>query len=71
MTIPIERTQSVLRTSRLLLELASRPEGVDPRMLPLRAESLLRHFPASGDFALSSRALPLIWADPNRTRPYE
>jgi hypothetical protein len=65
MTIPFERTQSVLRARDLLMDLAAVHEDIDLEALRGRARTLLRHFPEPVHFQLSAALAPGIWADPD------
>ena len=68
MTVPRERTASVLRTRQFLLELA------DPRATPRvplqvrqRAMSLLKHLPTGAELALAAKALPDVFGPPGKS----
>jgi hypothetical protein len=63
-TIPYERTQSLLQARQLLINLAS-GDPPDWELVHYRARTLLRHFPEPADIALSGKVLPNIWAHPN------
>ena len=65
MTMPNERTRSVLRTRELLQMLASGSDVADMDELRDRALSLLRHFPDEMHFAWSAQALPAVWGNPD------
>ena len=62
MTIPFERTQTVLRTRELLKKLAF-GEGRDPEKLRRRVEALQKHLPTAVDISLSAGMLPTLWAN--------
>lgn len=64
MTIPYERTLSVLRTRDLLLELAYAPTSRSKRTLRDHAKSLLKHYPDEYHLEVSARQAPDIWGDP-------
>jgi hypothetical protein len=65
MTIPYERTQSVLAARQLLMDLAAAPDDIDLEAFRGRARTLLRHFPERVHFHLSAALAPGIWADPD------
>ncbi|REE17129.1 hypothetical protein B0G71_0067 [Paraburkholderia sp. BL27I4N3] len=65
MTMPHERTRSVLRTRELLQMLASGSDVPDMDELRDRALSLLRHFPDKMHFAWSAQVLPAVWGNPD------
>lgn len=64
MTIPYERTLSVLRTRDLLLELAYAASTRNKRTLRDPARSLLKHYPDEYHLKVSARQAPDIWGDP-------
>ncbi|WP_429344544.1 BPSL0761 family protein [Paraburkholderia sp. GAS42] len=64
MTIPIERTASVLRARDLLTELSTVPDDADLEVLRERARRLLRHYPEFLHLQSSSAMAPEIWGDP-------
>lgn len=62
MTIPYERTRSILETRDFLRELQ------DPRLTPRvpasvreHARALLRHYPSYADIELAHKALPMVY----------
>ncbi|REG49639.1 hypothetical protein B0G80_6037 [Paraburkholderia sp. BL6669N2] len=65
MTIPYERTLSVVVARQLLDELARASDGADLERLRDRARSVLRHFPEKYHLQVSARILPDVWADPD------
>lgn len=56
MTTPAERTWSVMRTRTFLLQVAISPDV--PERFKLYAETLLRHYPSTGDVASVADACP-------------
>lgn len=65
MTVPYERTRSVLRTRQFLQELAAAGEGYDMDHFINQARTLLRHYPDPHHLRISAVALPDVWADPD------
>lgn len=63
MTMPDERTRSVMWTRQLLSEI--RRDDKLPEQLRMRAEQLLRHFPADDELDLAARVMPEWWAKPS------
>lgn len=69
MTVPEERTRSLLQTREFLQEL-TRPEmtpGV-PEEVRRQARVLLRHYPLNRDLRLAHMALPM-WFGPVTEKP--
>lgn len=62
MTMPNERTRSVLQTRRFLEELAGAKVMGIPEEVRVEARRLLRHFPDTYDLELSAEACPDRWA---------
>jgi hypothetical protein len=65
MTMPYERTKSVLGAKELLMDLAAAPDDIDVERFRGRARTLLRHFPETVDLYMSAKLAPSIWADPS------
>ena len=65
MTIPLERTYSVLRARQFLIELETLPQGSDLEVIRDRASAVLRHFSERVHLHLSAAMAPSIWADPD------
>jgi hypothetical protein len=65
MTIPLERTYSVLRARQLLIELETLPESANLAVIRQRARAILRHFPERVHIHVSAAMAPSIWADPD------
>lgn len=65
MTIPYERTLAVLRTRKLLSDLASGSSALDAQSLKSYAGSLLKHYPGLTDLSISSAQVPEIWGKPD------
>jgi len=63
MTIPLERTHSVLRARQLLVELETLPQDANWETIRDRASAVLRHFPERVDLHLPAAMAPSIWAD--------
>jgi len=70
MTMPIERTRSLVQTREFLQDLAH-GDPVPDLPLAIRQEAfrLLRHFPMDYDIAACARHLPQSWADPALLKP--
>jgi hypothetical protein len=64
MTMPDERTRSVVRAREFLVDLAAAPIGSDLGPFRRRALTLLRHYPGVSDIHISAAFVPWIWADP-------
>lgn len=64
MTIPIERTKSVVHT-RELLESIVRDTSL-PATLREHANWCLRHFPLDVHLELSAQEAPSLWASPSK-----
>jgi hypothetical protein len=62
MTIPAERTRSIIWTRQFLRDI----QGDDnlPEKMRRRAEVLLRHFPTGGDLFLAASMMPNWWSEP-------
>lgn len=67
MTMPDERTRSVLQTRQFLEDLARGQVPGMPEEVVLEARRLLRHFPDKGDLIYSAVACPDRWARPDPT----
>lgn len=67
MTMPDERTRSVLQTKQFLEELARAQIPGVPDEVRMEARRLLRHFPQKYDLVFSAQACPDLWAEPDRT----
>lgn len=65
MTLPYERTLSVLVARQLLIELAGVPDKADLEKYRVLSQRLLRHFPEPVRLRLSACFAPDIWADPD------
>lgn len=65
MTVPEERTRTVVRTRQFLCELAD-PHATPrlPRRLRERALSLLKHYPQDFHLELAARSCPQSWGLP-------
>lgn len=66
MTMPDERTRSVLQTRQFLEELARAQIPGVPDEVRDEARRLLRHFPQKYDLVFSAEACPDRWARPDR-----
>jgi|APIni6443716594_1056825.scaffolds.fasta_scaffold1837639_1 hypothetical protein len=64
MTMPNERTRSVLQTRQFLEELAGAKVSGIPEEVRVEARRLLRHFPETYDLVFSAEACPDLWARP-------
>ncbi|WP_289623113.1 BPSL0761 family protein [Trinickia mobilis] len=64
MTIPSERSDAVLRTRNLLIELAYGTGWRDEEALRRCVRSLLKHYPDAHHIALSAHCLPDVWGEP-------
>lgn len=64
MTTPSERTESILRTRNLLIQLAYGANQRDEEALQRYARSLLKHYPDAHHITLSARRLPDVWGSP-------
>lgn len=63
MTMPCERTRSVVQAREFLRELM---ESADvPESVRREARRLLRHYPSDGDLRLTALALPGWWERPS------
>lgn len=67
MTMPDERTRSVLQTRQFLEELAGAKVSGIPEEVRVEARRLLRHFPEKYDLVFSAEARPDRWARPDPT----
>ena len=56
MTIPFERTRSLVQTKTFLQELQHKPRV--PKWIRLEAQALLRHYPLLMELELAHKALP-------------
>jgi hypothetical protein len=65
MTLPAERTKSVVDTRQLLEMLANAEDVTVPGLVQSVATCLLKHFPSSVDLQISASAAPEIWAPPS------
>ena len=65
MTLPYERTRSVLGARQLLIELAVVSDRADLEKYRPLSRGLLRHFPEAIHLHLSAGFAPDIWADPD------
>ena len=65
MTLPSERTRSVLDARQLLIELAVVPDKFDLEKYRVLSRRLLRHFPEPIHLHLSAGFAPDIWANPD------
>ena len=64
MTMPYERTRSVLQTKEFLQMLAWAEEPEIPEKIRREAQRLLRHFPGKGDLQFAANACPEWWGSP-------
>jgi len=69
MTLPAERTQSVVDTRQFLEMLANAEEVTVPGLVQSVAMCLLKHFPRSVDLQKSASAVPEVWAIPSTHGP--
>jgi len=70
MTMPFERTQSVVRTRiflRKLLDAKQSPRV--PSHIRREAQALLRHYPENVDLHLLARHVPDWWSAPDELSP--
>ncbi|REG52095.1 hypothetical protein B0G80_8611 [Paraburkholderia sp. BL6669N2] len=67
MTLPYERTRSVIGARQLLIDLAAASDNADLEKFRALSRRLLRHFPEPIDLQLSAGFAPGIWADPDAT----
>lgn len=67
MTMPDERTRSVLQTRQFLEELAGAKVSGIPEEVRVEARRLLRHFPEKYDLVFAAEARPDLWARPDPT----
>lgn len=66
MTTPDERTRAVLKTREFLIALAnSVPTSDVSEAVRQRAETLLRHYPGTGDMSLAHGAIPNWFGPPS------
>jgi hypothetical protein len=65
MTLPYERTRSVIGARQLLIDLAAVPDNADLGKFRTLSRRLLRHFPEPIDLQLSAGFAPGIWASPD------
>uniref|UniRef100_UPI003F4FEEBA BPSL0761 family protein n=1 Tax=Caballeronia sp. LjRoot34 TaxID=3342325 RepID=UPI003F4FEEBA len=65
MTIPLERSRSVLRAYELLSDLANACGDVTLATYREQARSILRHYPERCHLRISAAKAPEIWADPD------
>lgn len=64
MTMPSERTRSVIQTRDFLQRLvAAREEGV-PETVRVEAHRLLRHYPSNSELQFAAEACPDWWGLP-------
>lgn len=70
MTTPDERTRAVLKTREFLIALANSARTSDvPEAVRQRAETLLRHYPGTGDMSLAHGAIPNWFGPPGGPCP--
>lgn len=65
MTLPAERTKSVVDTRAFLEMLASDEQVTIPGLVQSVALCLLKHFPSSIDLRISASSSPQVWAPPS------
>ena len=64
MTIPTERTRSVLQTKDFLERLLGTDKAEVPESIRVEARRLLRHYPSASDLRLAAEACPDWWGLP-------
>lgn len=67
MTMPDERTTTVIETRKFLLALANGEIKRIPKVVRLQARLLLKHYPGEFDMKRAVQALPEVFGDPTTT----
>ncbi|MGU7781343.1 BPSL0761 family protein [Burkholderia sp. PU8-34] len=62
--MPDERSEAILRTRNLLIQLAYGVKQRDEESLRRYARSLLKRYPDAHHISLSALCLPDVWGDP-------
>ncbi len=69
MTMPDERTRSIVQTREFLESLSAGAEGPGiPDSVKREAHRLLRHFPDDWHIAHVAAKVPQFWADPDELK---
>ena len=66
MTMPAERTRSIVQTREFLESLSAGAEGLGiPEAVKREAHRLLRHYPDNWHLSHVAAMVPQFWADPD------